>query len=345
MAKWLALGLGLVCAGACNRVLTRDEKLQWPTAENEPAPAVIPFDRRRARRYQQAWGHHLAHPRELTNSIGMRFVLIPAGEFLMGSPETEPNRHPDEGPQHRVRLTRPFFLGVFEVTQGEYERVIGRNPSHYSPEGRWKNRLVPGTVTAKFPVEAVSWHDAVEFCRRLSDLPQERATGRVYRLPTEAEWEFACRAGTDTPFHFGMTLTSWDANFIGKYAYGTTRRGPQLSRPADVGSYRPSNFGLYDMHGNVWEWCADWYDPHYYAESPVDDPAGPTDGEYRVIRGGGWEYGAGSCRSASRYRRTPTFRHGLLGFRVAFDVPQQEPAERNDVGRAAKEDERGDKRQ
>ena len=169
-------------------------------------------------------------------------------------------------------------------------------------------------------MDAVSWHDAIEFCRQLSDLPEERAAQRLYRLPTEAEWEFACRAGTETPFHFGETLTSWDANFLGTYPYGTTRRGPLLARPADVGSYSPNGFGLYDMHGNVWEWCADWYDANCYADSPLEDPGGPTAGDYRVIRGGGWEYGAGVLRSASRYRRPPGFRYGLLGFRVAFDV-------------------------
>jgi formylglycine-generating enzyme required for sulfatase activity len=246
----------------------------------------------------------------LTNSIGMKLVLIPPGEFQMGSPEDEKDRYSDEGPQHRVRLTQPFYLGVHEVTQGEYERVTGTNPSHFM--------TVSGQDPSRFPVEKVSWEDAVEFCRKLSALPAERSAGREYRLPTEAEWEYACRAGTTTPFHFGSVLNGREANCDGNYPYGTSEKGPHLKRTTTVGSYSANGFGLYDMHGNLWEWCSDWYDEKYYANSPVDDPQGPALGSRRVGRGGCWIYDAGVCRSADRYWHSPDYRYGNLGFRLAL---------------------------
>ena len=234
----------------------------------------------------------------ITNSIGMKLALIPAGDFLMGSPDSDMSKSPDEIPQHRVRITRPFYLGVCPVTQAEYERVMGVNPSNFKYAG----------PTA--PVEKVSWEDAQEFCRRLSELSAELEAGRVYRLPTEAEWEYACRAGSQTVYSFGGSAAS-----LGDYAW---YKGNSNNTTHAVGQKRANAWGLYDMHGNVWEWCSDWYNRGYYANSPVDDPSRPTAGSRRVGRGGGWLSDAGLCRSAARLGDTPGFRIFYLGFRLAF---------------------------
>ncbi len=248
------------------RLPARAEPIKPP-----PPVAVAPFSAQQARRHQDAWAEHLGKPREFENSVGMKLVLIPPGEFMMGSPESEEDRNSDEGPQHRVRITRPFYFGTYQVTQEEYERVMGTNPSSFSRGGGGNDR-VSGMDTSRFPVETVSWNDAAEFCRKLSALPAERAAGREYRLPTEAEWEYACRAGTTTPFHFGSVLNGRQANVDGNRPYGTSEKGPYLQRTTTVGSYSANGFGLFDMHGNVWEWCADWFSSDYYANSPVDDP-------------------------------------------------------------------------
>lgn len=265
----------------------------------------------------------------LTNSLGMTFVECPAGEFQMGSPNSDIGRYANEEP-HTVRITKPFYLGVYEVTQQEYERVMGTNPSFFSAAGGGKERVM-GLDTGRFPVDSVSWDDAVEFCRKLSELPEEKQAGRVYRLPTEAQWEYACRAGTTTPFHFGERAQSTQANFDGNYPYltydevqkgtdPTPFKGPNLKRTTAVGSYAPNAWGLYDMHGNLWEWCADWFSPVYYRQSPVEDPPGPEAGTQRVARGGGWYYFAAGCRAAVRYERDPGRRQNTDGFRVVCEV-------------------------
>src|SRR5262245_14501090 len=260
--------------------------------------------------------HQADLPPKVTNSLDMQLVLIPPGEFFMGSPATDTEAAEDEKPRHRVRITRPFYLGAYEVTQEEYRRVMGTNPSFFSPTGPGKIQL----DSSRFPAEQVRWIDAVEFCRRLSRWPAERQARRVYRLPTEAEWEYACRAGTTTPFSFGKSLSSHQANFNGNYPQGGARQGPFLARTTRVGSYAPNAWGLYDMHGNVWEWCSDWYSRTYYRESPVDDPTGPKVGAVRVIRGGEW-YGDGrDCRSAFRYADLPTGVFYVMGFRVAMTI-------------------------
>jgi formylglycine-generating enzyme required for sulfatase activity/outer membrane protein assembly factor BamB len=265
-----------------------------------------------------------ALPPAVTNSLGMRLVLVRPGTFLMGSPDSDPDAGADERPRHRVRITRPYYLGAYEVTQEEYRRVMGTNPSFFSPTGPGRDR-VAGLDTSRFPAEQVRWVDAVEFCRRLSRLPAERQARRVYRLPTEAEWEYACRAGTDTPFAFGTSLSSRQANFNGNYPQGGAPRGPFLARTTRVGSYAPNAWGFYDMHGNVWEWCADWYGRAYYRDSPADDPAGPPSGAVRVIRGGEW-YGDGrDCRSAFRYADLPAGVFYVLGFRVAMTFSDELP--------------------
>jgi formylglycine-generating enzyme required for sulfatase activity len=258
--------------------------------------------------------------RRVKNSIGMQLVLIPAGEFLMGSPREEDKRRPDEGPQHEVKIRKPFYLGAYTVTQAEYKAVMGSNPSWFSATGGGKDK-VDGLDTSRFPVENVSWDDAQKFCARLSAAPAEKKAGRKYRLPTEAEWEYACRARTRTPFHFGKALSSDRANFDGNYPYGGASRGPYLDRTCKVGSYGDNAFGLYDMHGNVCQWCADWYKKDYYGYSPKEDPKGPDSGTSRVLRGGSWDLFGEDCRAAGRSRGEPGYRCNGDGFRVVCVAP------------------------
>ena len=233
-------------------------------------------------------------PDEITNSIGMKLKLIPAGEFLMGSPDSASYAGEDEKPQHRVRITKPFCLGVHEVTLGQYERVMG---NHFKKSG------------LDASVDAVSWDDAQEFCRKLTELADEKEAGRRYRLPTEAEWEYACRAGSAGMYSYGD-----DESRLDDYAWYSQNSDRKTHQ---VGQKKPNAWGLYDMHGNVSEWCADWYDSGYYANSPTDDPAGPATGSKRVVRDGGWtDFGRG-CRSASRHRSPAGDRFDAHGFRVA----------------------------
>lgn len=255
----------------------------------------------------------------LTNSIGMKLNLIPAGEFMMGAAEGDDGAGDDEKPRHKVRITRPYYIGVYEVTQGEYEKVLGVNSSFFSQTGYGKSR-VKGMKTDRFPAEQVTWHKAVEFCRKLSEMPAEKQARRVYRLPTEAEWEYACRAGTTSIFHYGNSLSATQANFNGNFPFGGAPKGPFLTRTSEVGSFKPNAFGLYDMHGNVWEWCSDWFDRTYYKRSPIDDPQGPSTGSSRVIRGGEWYGDARDCRSAFRYADLPDGVFYVLGFRVVMTI-------------------------
>ena len=252
----------------------------------------------------------------LINSLGMEFALIPAGTFLMGSPETEATRKRDEGPQRPITISRPFYLGVYAVTQEQYQAVMGANPSQFTAE--------TGGGPAH-PVETVNWEEAVEFCRRLSQWPAEERNGRVYRLPTEAEWEYACRAGTTTAFHYGPALSSREANLHGGQPYFAPP-GPHLERTTPVGSYAPNAFGLYDLHGNVWEWCQDWYSDTYLADVAAVDPVGPTDGTHRVQRGGCWNAYGECCRAAYRSSNDPPTRQmNCVGFRVALTVNEPGP--------------------
>ena len=246
--------------------------------------------------------------KEMINSIGMHFKLIPAGEFQMGSPDPVSDAQINEKPQHPVRIVRPFYLGVYPVTQEEYERVIGSNPSCFLGEGRR-------------PVEKVSWFNAVAFCNRLSEMEDLRQYyaiassgvsihgGSGYRLPTEAEWEYACRARTTTTWSCGGTpedLRNF-AWFFDNSELTTHPAGQKAANP----------WGLHDMHGNVWEWCWDWYAEKYYANSPHEDPQGPGEGSCRVVRGGSWISRTANCRSACRIRGWPGGRSHDVGFRVA----------------------------
>ncbi len=216
----------------------------------------------------------------------------------MGAANTEPGFRVDEGPQHEVAITRPFFMGAHEVTQAQYEKVMGNNPSQH--------RNLNGMNTNEWPVEKVTWQDARAFCERLSELPAEKQARRVYRLPTEAEWEYACRAGRKEPYLTGANLTGTDANI--------SMSG--LGRPTKVGSYKANAWGLYDMHGNVWEWCEDWYDANYYNQSPKQDPPGPANGTSRVHHGGSFLSTPTECRAAYRISNPPTSSFHDNGFRV-----------------------------
>jgi len=254
-------------------------------------------------------------------------VLIPSGEFNMGAPEDEVGSRIDERPVHAVKISTPFFLGAYEVTQAEYEKVMGVNPSYFSPAADGRSK-VANLDAGRLPVEQVSWDDCIVFCEKLSALPEEKNAGRVYRLPTEAEWQYSCRAGTTGPFYTGSSLGSNDANLNGNFPYGDAPRGVFLGRTTVVGSYKPNAFGLYDMHGNVAELSADPYGRYYYKDSPPVDPKGPEGGNDpdRVVLGGSWGTDAARCRSAFRRSNATSGKAYYFGFRVACDVPAGSPA-------------------
>lgn len=318
--------------------IARSRWYYWP--EDAPEPAVAPFTDIQAKAHQQAWAKYLNLDVEYTNSVGMKFVLIPPGEFIMGSTPRESDRFlklvnpiekywhdfaKSEAPQHKVILTHPFYLGVHEVTQANYEQIMGTNPSHFSPTGSG-TQLIRGVDTANLPVETVCWNDAAEFCAKLSQREKLRKFNisagaamtphdqMVYGLPTEAEWEFACRAGTTTRFWIGDE----DEDLLRGGWFGANSGG----RTHAVGELRANPFGLHDMHGNPWEWVHDWWDPHYYEQfqdRPAIDPLGPTIvGSQHVMRGGGWYRSASECLASRRAGAIPTHRHDFIGFRVSL---------------------------
>jgi uncharacterized protein (TIGR02996 family) len=247
-----------------------------------------------------------------TNSLGMKFAWVSPGAFLMGSPESEARRGEDET-QHPVTLTKGFYLAVHQVTNAAWEEVMGFQTGSFFLE-------------SDLPVEcsdgSVSWDECQEFLRRLGK--RDRQT---YRLPTEAEWEYACRAGTSTPFSFGETISTDQANFDGRYPYGKGRTGKFRGEPTPVGSFPPNAFGLYDMHGNVFEWCNDWYG-EYPKEAVVDPQGPPTEGEAggHVVRGGQFDFSAAGIRSANRFREVEAGFHVYAGFRVAITAPSRRGA-------------------
>jgi prepilin-type processing-associated H-X9-DG protein len=252
----------------------------------------------------------LASSAEIVNSLGMTFVPIPAGTFKMGIPDIgNSSAPPPETPAHEVRITRPFHLGKFEVRQIDFQTVMGRNPSFHHGEGHGDG--TSELATANLPVEQVSWNAAAEFCRRLSEVPAEQQAGRRYRLPTEAEWEYACRSGKSAPFEWQTAYaTSAETGAAGGV-------NPQLPiRP--VGSYPPNGFGLHDMRGNVWEWCDDWFDRAYYSRSPLEDPRGPAEGYLKVLRGGDWVFVGEFCRI--NFPILPPWKSNrFVGFRVVCE--------------------------
>jgi formylglycine-generating enzyme required for sulfatase activity len=283
-------------------------------------------------------------PKSFTNSIGMKFVLVKAGKFLMGSTKKEQDDaiadvekiagrrikkdvYRAEGPRHEVEITKDFYLGVYEVTQGQWKAIMGKdnNPSYFSKTGAGKDRVKGFSEKDldDFPVESVSWKDTQAFLKKLNALAAEKKVKVAYRLPTEAEWEYACRGGSRSsskPFHFKFpsdSLGAGQANFHARYPYGDGKKGKALYRTNTVGKNgEPNPLGLYDMHGNVWEWCSDWADDYYYGKSPERDPSGPADGSHRVVRGGGWYSTGQYCRAARRNGHTPSDRSFNLGFRV-----------------------------
>jgi formylglycine-generating enzyme required for sulfatase activity len=246
----------------------------------------------------------LAHsPKEITNSIGMKLVLIPKGTFMMGSPESEVRIA--DATQHEVTISKDYYLGLYEVTQAQYEKMMGKNPSRFQGDNLRGDSLRRDSTN--HPVEQVSWADAVEFCKTLSELPEEKKAGRVYRLPTEAEWEYACRAGSKSAYSFGEGSKS-----LGDYAWFDQNSNRQTH---PVGEKKANAWGLNDMHGNVWEWCSDWYGQ--YPKGAVSDPVGTRESSNRVFRGGSWYDHFEYCRSARRLGYFPSGRDDF-GFRVAL---------------------------
>jgi serine/threonine protein kinase len=259
-------------------------------------------------------------PKVITNSLGLKLVLIPVGKFWMGAPEGEGAGN--EGPQHEVEITKKFYLGVTEVTQGQFKKVMGYNPSYFSTDGNAKDWVMyeHGPAGGKekvkdldgrddLPVENVSWDEAQAFLEKLSALGEEKTIGLKYRLPTEAEWEYSCRSGTvKQAYHFGSSFSSTQANGDGS-----------VGRTCKVGLYPANAFGLKDMHGNVWEWCSDRYADAYDVNSPARDPSGPSEGPTGTFRGGSWNNIARECTSTTRgcVRHLPGYRNWDLGFRVA----------------------------
>ena len=356
----------LLLAVTCGSVEAVD-----PRADPHPEPQLAPKEPTTAEQLtrsqlqvapiQQSAADRLGIPAVIKSSAGIRLVLIPAGEFLMGCQEPaqdlvaafapyqrKPEDFSDEYPRHRVRITNPFYLGKYEVTVGEFRRFTldagyrteaeadgeggwGYNPATGRCEGRrpestWRNPGFP--QSDRHPVLNVSWNDAVAFCQWLS-----RKEGKIYRLPTEAEWEYACRAGSTTRYFGGD-----DPNGLDRTARTADARGrndfphvADLDIPKDkdqaftvpAGSFPPNAFGLCDMHGNVWEWCADRYSEDYYASSPLDDPRGPDSGNLRVRRGGAWNSFPLWARSSFRNWNTPDSRCVNLGFRIVLDLTEK----------------------
>jgi len=243
-------------------------------------------------------GHRLALS---IKGVDYAFRWCPSGTFTMGSPASEADRSDGET-QHQVTLSHGFWMLETPVTQGMWETVMGANPSHFKG-------------SKKLPVESVSWDDCQGFIQKLNGL-NIAPSGFKFSLPTESQWEYACRAGTTTPYHFGGVLNGDKANCNGNYPYGTSTKGKYLKRTSEVGSYPSNAWGLLDMHGNVCEWCLDWYGD--YPSGAVTDPVGSSTGSNRVIRGGCWGHDAQNCRSARRGDGDPARRNNGIGLRLSL---------------------------
>lgn len=311
----------------------------WPA--DAPAPAIAPFDAEQAKKHQEEWAAYLRVPIEYTNSIGMKFRLIPPGEFLMGSTAAEIEEAlpyaggetlweetiRSEGPQHRVRLTQPFYLGVHEVTQSQFANVTGSNPARFSATGIQPAAVV-GIDTSNHPGEGMSWKEAVQFCRLLSKLEslssdvanaegsQDGNEVRGYQLPSEAQWEFACRAGTTGSYNAGETSEQ-----LSPFAWFSDNSDSQTHA---VGSLNANAFGFYDLHGNVWEWVRDNWDPAYFerfaSAEAVDPVLISTDDATHMTRGGNWSSYGSTCRSASRCPDVAAYKNTTIGFRVSLSI-------------------------
>jgi eukaryotic-like serine/threonine-protein kinase len=239
---------------------------------------------------------------DLGNGVSLPMVKVPAGNFMMGSPESEKGRVENESPQHQVTL-KEFYIGLTEITQSQYQAIMGDNPSKFKGNDR--------------PVERVDWNQAKEFCRRLSI-----KTGKTYTLPSESQWEYACRAGTTTPFTFGETITSnvanYEGNYNGKESYRNEPKGVNRATTTDVMTFPPNAFGLYDMQGNVWEWCADTWNDNYEG-APTDGSVWLDESPNMLLRGGAWSERPELCRSTSRIGNLPEIRVDAFGFRIVFE--------------------------
>ena len=333
----MAAGLRIGLAGAL--VVFVSVCAQAQAAAKTPSTPGASANTAKAKERQAQCAKSLGVPVEVVNSIGMRFVLIPSGEFDMGSSDADIKRELEEqvravppavegfyfdrvlteGPLHRVKISKPFYLGACEVTQGEYMQIMQANPSLFSATARGRERRrIAGTDASRLPVENVTWDEAMEFAKRLSALPAEQQVQRTYRLPTEAEWEYACRADTTTRWFSGDEPSS-----LLPYAWFK----PNAERkPHPVGGKLPNAWGLFDMHGNVFEWCADHFATNYYGQSVLVDPKGPTEGTNRVARGGEWGRHPWGCRSAYRAYVPPSFRAAFVGFRICYGLEQGVPA-------------------
>lgn len=329
-------------------------KPRWTLGQGPPPPAVVPFDAAQAKEHQEQWAAHLKLPVRFTNAIGMEFVLIPPGEFLMGASNLVFDAQPGERPQHRVRITKPFYLGKCEVTWGQYDSIMRLVLTRLKSSAK---NLLGRSVESSLPADTVLWGYADRFCKELTDRPEENGAGRSYRLPTEAEWEFACRAGCGEDVFPGKESgdISDYAWFVGSArsraqpmqgfrdpfeAFDASRSRSTRGRVQEtranshtVGLKQPNAFGLHDMYGNVWEMCADWYGEDYYRSSPEADPPGPSSGRFKVTRGGAWN--SDPSVAVPRSGLQPFHRGGIepkgsrdfVGFRVACDVPDRTPSE------------------
>jgi prepilin-type processing-associated H-X9-DG protein len=286
-----------------------DEVLAISNVTAEAGPPQAPANNDRAPRQSAPDGGE-----SYANSIGMKFVAVPAGEFTMGIADIGNEKNlPRECPAHRVQISRSFLLGAHEVTRGQYVRVMGAlDDAREQPAAVQTN--LSDQEKENLPVFAVTWDEVAEFCRRLSRLPEERTAGRWYRLPTEAEWEYACRSGKSEPYRWQPSRRPNDQS-------GETAGIPPSLPIKPVGSYAPNDLGLFDMRGNVWEWTADWFDRDYYARSPVDDPQGPARGFTKVVRGGDWRFVGEICHID--YAVLPPWKPSpVVGFRVVCDTWQ-----------------------
>jgi len=317
-------------------------------------PIDWPFGEQEAQDRQREAAKASGVPIDVDNSLGMKLKLIPAGEFVMGSSADEPENQSDELPAHRVRITKPFYLGVYEVTIGEFRPFVeatnyqtdaekdGRGgwgytgnddrPFKREPKYTWRETGFPQKDDQ--PVVNVSWNDAVAFCEWLS-----KKESQTYRLPTEAEWEYACRAGTATRYAHGsdaegiervgnvadatmnQKFVEWiKFNKVDREKIGTANHNDGYVFTSPVGKFQPNAFGLYDLQGNVWEWCSDWDSTTYYRDSPTDDPQGPASGKSKIRRGGSWLHSPTFSRSAQRRRYAPEKRNSPIGFRVVRNL-------------------------
>ena len=277
------------------------------TVEQQDSKWVVIHEDAEAQRYVET----------LPDGIRLELAAIPSGKFMMGSPDDEPERFDDESPQHEVVIPYGFFMGCYPVTQSQWRVVAAL------PQVNRKLNAEPSNFDGGYrPVESINWHEAVEFCNRLNQYFDSRSPDfrdYEYRLPSEAEWEYACRAGTTTPFHFGSMITTEVASYSGdSYADGPSGKGPEETTPVTLFNHA-NRFGLSDMHGNVDEWCLDhWHEN--YDDAPKDGSAWLEggDSDHRVLRGGSWSDAPRSCRSAARSHFTPGYQVDFIGFRVVL---------------------------